>query len=203
MATVKTISIQTVRDFAQVDLALAGSQQAYRALFKRYWKQLFFTVSKMIPDKEEARDVTMEAFSKAFGNLHRFRKDYGFNTWLYRVAINHSLDHLRRKRLPTTPLSTFETEDAYHFFTWSNDQDWGSKNPEEQIIQRQKSVAIHGHLHALAPGLRDIAQLRFVEAYSYGEIATVLGLPMGTVKARIHRARRLLRKSLEAWRPQP
>ena len=203
MATVKSISFQTLRDFTQIDLALAGSQQAYRALFKRYWKQLFFTVNKMIPDKEEARDITMEAFSKAFGNLHRFRKDYGFNTWLYRVAINHSLDHLRRKRLPTTPLSTFEADDPHDFFTWSNDQDLGNKNPEEQIIQWQKSVSIHRHLHALSPMLRDIARLRFVEAYSYGEIATVLDLPMGTVKARIHRARHLLRKSLEAWRPKP
>ena len=200
MSTVKNISYQTLRDFTQVDLALAGNQQAYRALFKRYWKQLFFTVNKMIPDKEEARDITMEAFSKAFGNLHRFRKEFGFNTWLYRVAINHSLDHLRRKRLPTTPLSTFAVEDTYDFFTWGNDQDWGNKNPEEQIIQWQKSIAIHGQLHALPPLLRDIARMRFADAYSYGEIATALGLPMGTVKARIHRARHLLREALEPWR---
>lgn len=87
-------------------------------MFKRYWKRLFFTVNKLIPDREEARDITMEALSKAFDNLHPFRKDYNFNTWLYRVAINHSLDHLRRKRLPTTPLSTLETEDTCDFFGW-------------------------------------------------------------------------------------
>ncbi|MBD0258170.1 MAG: sigma-70 family RNA polymerase sigma factor [Cytophagales bacterium] len=200
MTTVKSIPIATLRDYTQIDLALTGNQQAYRALFKRYWKRLFFTVNKLIPDKEEARDITMEAFSKAFDNLHRFQKDYNFNTWLYRVAINHSLDHLRRKRLPTTPLSTFQVEDAYDFFVWGNDQDWGNKNPEEQIIQWQKSIAIQEQLQALPPQLRDIARMRFADAYSYAEIATALGLPLGTVKAGIHRARRLLREALEPWR---
>jgi RNA polymerase sigma-70 factor (ECF subfamily) len=200
MATVKSISTGALCDYTQIDLALTGDQQAYRALFKRYWKRLFFTVNKLIPDKEEARDITMEAFSKAFDNLHRFQKEYNFNTWLYRVAINHSLDHLRRKRLPTTPLSTFEGEDIYDFFVWGNDRDWGNKNPEELIIQWQKSIAIQGQLHALPPLLREIARMRFADAYSYGEIATALGLPMGTVKARIHRARQLLREALESWR---
>ncbi len=202
MATVKNIPIETLRDYTQIDLALAGNQQAYRSLFKRYWKRLFFTVNKLIPDKAEAQDITMEAFSKAFDNLHRFQKDYSFNTWLYRVAINHSLDHLRRRRLPTMPLSTFEVDDTYDYFVWGNDQDWGNKNPEEQIIQWQKSSAIHRHLHALPPMLRDIAQMRFVDAYSYGEIANALNMPLGTVKARIHRARHLLRPLLEPWRQQ-
>jgi RNA polymerase sigma-70 factor (ECF subfamily) len=200
MATVKSIPTKTLRDYTQIDLALTGDQQAYRSLFKRYWKRLFFTVNKLVPDKEEARDITMEAFSKAFDNLHRFQKDYNFNTWLYRVAINHSLDHLRRKRLPTTPLSTFEVDNTYDFFAWGNDQDWANKNPEEQIIQWQKSIAIQRQLHALPPQLRDVARMRFADAYSYDEIATALGLPLGTVKARIHRARRLLREALEPWR---
>ena len=200
MAAVKSIPIQTLRDYQQVDLALSGNQQAYRSLFKRYWKRLFFTVNKLVPDQEEARDITIESFSKAFDNLHRFRKDFAFNTWLYRVAINHSFDHLRRKRLPTTPLSTFELEDTYDFFVWGNDQDWAHKNPEEQIIQWQKSSAILGQLHALPSSLRDIAWMRFVDGYSYGEIVIALHMPMGTVKARIHRARQLLRQLLEPWR---
>jgi hypothetical protein len=74
MAAVKSIPIQTLRDYQQVDLALSGNQQAYRSLFKRYWKRLFFTVNKLVPDQEEARDITIESFSKAFDNLHRFRK---------------------------------------------------------------------------------------------------------------------------------
>jgi RNA polymerase sigma-70 factor (ECF subfamily) len=200
MATEKSIPTGTLRDYTQIDLALKGDQQAYRALFKRYWKPLFFKLNKLIPDKEEARDITMEAFSKVFDNLYRFRKDYNFNTWLYRVAINQSLDHLRRKRLPTTPLSTLEVEDTYEFFVWGNDQAWGSRNPEEQIIQWQESIAIQGQLHALPPMLREVARMRFADAYSYEQIATALGLPMGTVKARIHRARQLLREALEPWR---
>ncbi len=161
---------------------------------------MLFTVHKMIPDREEARDITIEAFSKAFLNLHRFRKAYGFNTWLYRVAINHSLDHLRRKRLPTTPLSAFIAEESGEFGAWGNDQDHQHPNPEEQIMQGQQRIAIEGHLLALPSRLRDIARMRFVEAYSYEEIAGVLRMPMGTVKARIHRSRHLLQQSLAPWR---
>ncbi len=195
METSKSVSHQTLRDYAQIDLALAGSQQAYRALFKRYWKQLFFTVNKVISDKEEARDVAMEGFAKAFGNLHQFRKDYSFITWLYRVAINHSLDHLRRKRLPTTPLSTLP-EEANDYFPWDNGPNWQGNNPEEQIIRRQKTMAVERHLYALPPVLQEVARMRFVEAYSYEEIAKSLHLPLGTVKARVHRSRYRLQASL-------
>jgi RNA polymerase sigma-70 factor (ECF subfamily) len=198
METLKVISQKTQRDFLQIDLALAGNQQAYRALFKRYWKQVLFTVGKMIPDREEAQDVTMEAFSKVFSNLHRFRKEYGFNTWLYRVAINHSLDHLRRRRLPTTPLSTGFAEDSSAFYARGNDQDY--QNPEEQIMQGQKMIVIEGYLRSLPAPLRDIAWMRFVEAYSYKEIAAMLDMSIGTVKARIHRARHRLQQSLQPWR---
>lgn len=192
----KLISRRRHYDYQQVDLALAGSQQAYQTLFRRYWKHLFFTVHKIVPDKEEARDVTMEAFSKAFTNLHRFRKEYSFNTWINRVAINHSLDHLRRKRVPTSPLSAFVAEDTFELFIWGNDQDWQQQNPEEQIIGGQKRVAIERTLQALPPRLGNIARMRFLEEYTYEEIADLLCMPMGTVKARIHRARRLLRHTL-------
>jgi RNA polymerase sigma-70 factor (ECF subfamily) len=203
METEKLISRQIQRDYQQVDLAVSGNQQAYRTLFKRHWKRLFFTVNKMIPDQEEARDVTMEAFSKAFFNLHRFEKKYCFNTWLYRIAINHSLDHLRRKRLPTTPLSSFAVEDSHAFFTWGNDQDCQNRNPEEQIMIWQKMAAIEGQFHRLPDTMREIALMRFVEAYSYKEIADLLGMPMGTIKSRIQRARCLLQQALQPWRTQP
>jgi RNA polymerase sigma-70 factor (ECF subfamily) len=202
MKPTDAFTTQTLRDFSQIDLALNGNQQAYQALFKRYWRQLFFAVQKMVPDQEEARDVTIEAFSKAFGNLHRFRKEYGFNTWLYRIAINHSLDHKRKKRLSTTPLSTFATDDTSDYFTLGNDQDRGHANPEEQVIGRQNAQAIQSQLGALPSQYREVARLRFVDAYSYVEIADMLQMPMGTVKARIHRARCLLRQSLLSLRNQ-
>jgi RNA polymerase sigma-70 factor (ECF subfamily) len=115
METVKTLPTRTLPDQAQVDLALAGSQQAYAVLLRRHWKQLLFTVRKPVPDPEEARDVTMEAFAKAFGNLHRFNQQYHFNTWLHRIAINHSIDHRRRKRLVTTPLCDSVADDVSVF----------------------------------------------------------------------------------------
>ncbi len=202
METVRSISLQAHCDYRQVDLALGGSQQAYGVLFKRYWKQVLFTVNKIVPDREEARDVAMEAFSKVFFNLHRFRKDYSFNTWLYRVAINHSLDYVRRKRLPTTPLSSFLVEDVYEFVAWGNEGDFLNSNPEEQVIEKQVMLAIDAQVGELPEKLREIARLRFVESYAYEEIAQVLALPIGTVKARIHRSRILLKRALLPLRSQ-
>jgi RNA polymerase sigma-70 factor (ECF subfamily) len=199
METVKLLSHRTLHDFNQIDLALEGDQRAFQALFKRYWQHLFFKVQKLIPDKEEARDVTMEAFSKALLNLHRFKKDYGFNTWLFRIAKNHTIDYLRKKRLPTIPLSTFAAGDTYEFSTRGNDQDCRYKNPEEQFMQGQEAYAIDVCLRALPPKFRDIARLRFSEACSYQEIALLLNMPLGTVKARIHQARKLLQQSLPYW----
>ncbi len=199
MKTLKAASGHTQSDFTQIDLALTGNQQAYRTLFKRYWKRVLFTVHRIIPDKEEARDVTMEAFTKVFFNLHRFRKEYTFSTWLYRVAVNHSLDYLRRKRLPTTPLSAFFAEDTGEYGAWGNKQVARNQNPEEQFIGWQKRTVIEGHLRALPAPLGDVAHLRFVEAYSYEEIAGKLRVPMGTVKAHIYRSRLLLQKSLKPW----
>lgn len=200
MKTAKSFSPNSLPDFLQVDMALQGSQQAYKTLFKRYWKQLFFSVNKLVHDKDEAKDVTMEAFTKAFGNLHRFKKDYGFNTWLYRIALNHSLDYVRKKRLPTTPLSTFVSENDSEYFSYGNDQDWQTKNAEEQIMERQRDILIGRHLHGLPPKYRDVATLRFLEEYSYEEISLSLNVPLGTVKARLHRARYLLQKSLTPCR---
>jgi RNA polymerase sigma-70 factor (ECF subfamily) len=200
METTRSFSSNALRDFSQVDLALQGNQQAYQTLFKRYWKQLFFTVNKMIHDKEEAKDVAMEAFTKAFGNLHRFKKEYGFNTWLYRIAINHSLDFLRKKRLSTTPLSTCVGEDSHQFFKLGNDQDRQHKNAEEQIMQRQRAGTLEGIMRRLPPKYREVAILRFMEEYRYGDIAALLDLPVGTVKARVHRARYMLQQTLEPCR---
>jgi RNA polymerase sigma-70 factor (ECF subfamily) len=118
------------------------------------------------------------------------------------VAINHSLDYLRRKRLPTTPMSIFLAEDTGEYGSWGNKQVAQNQNPEEQLIHWQKRMVIEGHLGALPAPLRDVAQLRFVEAYSYEEIAGKLRMPMGTVKAHIHRSRLLLQKSLKPLRSQ-
>jgi RNA polymerase sigma-70 factor (ECF subfamily) len=200
METVKSLSTRTLPDRVQVDLALAGSQRAYAVLFRRHWRPLLFTVRRLVPDPEEARDVAMEAFAKAFGNLHRFNQEYHFNTWLHRIAINHSIDYLRRKRLETTPLSDSIVDDVSGFFAQGNDRDYRNRNPEDQHIEEQKGWIIERGLGALPAKLAEVARLRFMDDCSYEEIAGLLGVPLGTVKARLHRARALLQQTLLPWR---
>ncbi|MBD0256208.1 MAG: sigma-70 family RNA polymerase sigma factor [Cytophagales bacterium] len=198
MGTVKSLSTRTLPDQAQVELALAGSQQAYAVLFRRHWRHLLFTVRRRVPDLEEARDVAMEAFAKAFGNLHRFNQAYHFSTWLHRIAINHSIDHRRRKRLVTTPLCDSVADDVSGFFARGNDQD--HRNPEDQHMEAQKAWIVERGLGALPAKLAEVARLRFLHDCSYGEISALLGVPLGTVKARLHRARALLQQTLLPWR---
>jgi RNA polymerase sigma-70 factor (ECF subfamily) len=196
METVKSIYQKSTCDLSQVDLALGGNQQAYRVLFNRHLHQLLFTVNKFVKDKNEAQDVTMEAFTKAFNNLHRFNKEYAFSTWLYRIALNHSISYIRKKRLPTTCLSALGVDDTNESFHLIIDQKWQNLNPEEQVIERQRANLIKRHLDNLPFNYRDIARMRFLEDYSYQEIGESLNLPVATVKVRIHRARNMLQQSL-------
>jgi RNA polymerase sigma-70 factor (ECF subfamily) len=196
MATVKSTEHNATSDLLQVDLALEGNQQAYSILFNRHQHQLLFTVNKLIKDKDEAQDVTMEAFSKAFHNLHRFNKEYAFSTWLYRIALNHSISYVRKKRLPTTGLSVFVADDSAASRNEEGHQDGKNLNPEEQIIEAQRAHIIQRHLEDLPRNYRDIARMRFLEDCSYEEIGDSMALPVGTVKVRIHRARGMLKQSL-------
>ncbi|HEX8531119.1 MAG TPA: sigma-70 family RNA polymerase sigma factor [Cytophagales bacterium] len=200
METVKPLPARRLPDPMQVNLALAGSQQAYAVLFRRHWRQLLFAVHKRVPDPEEARDVAMEAFAKAFANLHRFNQAYHFNTWLHRIAINHSIDHQRRKRLATTPLTDSVADDVSGFFVRGNDRDCRIRTPEEQCMEAQRAHSIESTLGALPAKLAETARLRFMEDCTYEEIAQRLGVPMTTVKIRLFRARTLLQQTLLPWR---
>ncbi len=119
---------------------------------------------------------------------------------MYTIATNHGLDFIKKKRLPITPLSYFTNEDSCEVFAWFNDRDWQHKNPEEQIIQWQKEAVVKQYLYTLPAILRNVACLRFIEGYRYAEIADLFGLPVGTVKARVYRARFLLQQSLRTYR---
>ena len=185
-----------------MDLALAGSQQAYALLFQRHWRQLLFTVRKLVPDPEESRDIAIEAFAKAFGNLHRFNQEYNFNTWLHRIAINHSIDYLRKKRFVTLPLSTSVTDDVSGFVCQGNDGDYRNQNPEAQFIEEQKACIIEQVFSALPHQMQEVARMRFMDNCSYQQISGLLKVPLGTVKARLHRARVLLKQMLLPWRNQ-
>ena len=109
----RKFSKKALRDFDLIDAAIArNDQSAFAELMATYKNSIYFTILKMIRDPDDAEDLTIEAFSKAFNKLDKFKKDYTFSTWLFRIATNNTIDFIRKKRLKTTSLSTSFTDDS-------------------------------------------------------------------------------------------
>lgn len=186
----KEFSSKALEDFKLVDQAIGGDQKAYAELMKRYKKPLYHTVLKMVRNVDDAEDLTIESFAKAFRNLDKFKKDFSFSTWLFRIATNNCIDFLRKKRLDTMRIAgslrdsngdevTIEIKD-------------NKLNPQEEAIKDQKNEIIRLIIHKLPPKYQTLVNLRYFQELSYEEIADELKAPLGTVKAQLHRARELL-----------
>lgn len=167
--------------------ALGGNQQAFTCLLERYQHSIRQMIAKMTQNTSDREDLTMEIFGKAFNSLDSYRPHYAFSTWLFRIAINHCIDYLRKKRAPHLPidftLPSSTNDDPIANLISS------SPNPEELIIQKQRSEHLHYLLSRLSPRNRTILKMHYFEGYSYEEIAQDMGVPIGTIKAQLHRAR--------------
>jgi RNA polymerase sigma-70 factor (ECF subfamily) len=181
-------------DYAVVQRAIGGDQSAFKILFDKYRQPLFFHILKLVRDREVIEDLLQEIFLKAFDNIASFNPDYAFSTWLYRITTNHSIDFLRKKKLKTFSLDEpVQTRDG----TMSIEVEDESQVTDDLIIRKQRSVILREALDSLPVKYRDIIKMRHVEELSYQEIADLLNLPLGTVKAHIFRARELLYKYLK------
>ncbi|HTX88239.1 MAG TPA: sigma-70 family RNA polymerase sigma factor [Bacteroidales bacterium] len=183
------------RDFRLVQLAIGqGDQKAYAELLNNYRDSLYFMMLKMTNSPEDADDLTIEAFGKAFKNLHQYTPDYAFSTWLFKIAANNCIDFMRKSRRIQYATST--TEDT--------DQDGYPSNipselpgPDERIMAKQKVRMMREVVEKLKPHYRCLIEMRYFREYSYEEIATNLELPVGTVKAQLFRAREFLHNVLK------
>jgi len=174
-------------DYILIQCAVAGDQKAFAQLMDRYRESIFRTIFKMVPNREDAMDLTLEAFSKAFQNIDSYRPRYAFSTWLFRIAINNCIDFVRKKRLIT--LSIDEPVEGNSEQEYSNNLRSAGLNPEEQIIRAQRLAMTRSTLERINDKYRLMIELRYFEELSYEEIATELQMPIGTVKAQLHRAR--------------
>lgn len=149
----------------------------------------------MVRNKEEAEDLAQEAFLKAFNAISTFNKEYAFSTWLYKIAINNCIDFLRKKKFKTKsidrPIETKSGEIKY-------DLPDSSYNPERRILRKEMSAMIQHAIKALPEKYKTVIVLRHIQSKSYEEIAAILDVPLGTVKARIFRAREMLKRSLKS-----
>ncbi|HAA12173.1 MAG TPA: RNA polymerase subunit sigma-24 [Cytophagales bacterium] len=187
----KQFSEKALEDFRLIDKAVKeNDDQAYAELMKRYNRPVYHMILKMVRNVDDAEDLTIEAFAKAFKNLHRFKKDYTFSTWLFRIATNNSIDFIRKKRLETLSIHSSYTDDNGDAV--SIDVQDQRLDPEEEAIKLQKIDLMRMFVTRLPPKYQRLVKLRYFEELSYEEIAKELEAPLGTVKAQLHRARELL-----------
>ncbi len=187
----RQFSKKALKDFRLIDEAVhQNDEQAFAMLMESYNKSVYHMVLKMVRNVDDAEDLTMEAFAKAFKNLHKFKKDYTFSTWLFRIATNNAIDFIRKKKLETTSLNSSYTDD--NGTNISIDVPDKELNPQEMAIKSQKIELIQLFVTKLPAKYQRLVRLRYFDEYSYGEIAKELGSPLGTIKAQLHRARELL-----------
>jgi RNA polymerase sigma factor (sigma-70 family) len=189
------LSDKAKHDLVLVEAAKNGSQAAYAELMERYRESVYFTMFKMVKNTDDADDLTIEAFGKAFNRLEQYSPSFAFSTWLFKIASNNCIDFIRKKRIKVTSMDTGFTRDngeIIYFDAKSNTQ-----NPEEAIIQSQKVKMMRNLVSKLKPRYRELVELRYFEELSYEEIAETLNLPLGTVKAQLFRARDFLANMIE------
>jgi RNA polymerase sigma factor (sigma-70 family) len=187
------LSAKAVYDCKLVERAIEGDEKAYAELMDRYRDIIYFMLLKMVQNSIDAEDLTIEAFTKAFRNIQQYVPNYAFSTWLFRIATNNGIDYLRRKK--SIPRSTEIDEDEHHYTMTSLTSDF--KDPEESFIFEQKVKYLKSVVTELKPRYRALVELRYFEELSYEEISERLGLPIGTVKAQLFRARELLYNIVE------
>src|SRR5690349_4721838 len=186
----REFSEKAMEDFRLIDKAVGGDDKSYAKLLQRYKRPVYHVILKMVRNVDDAEDLTIEAFAKAFKSLHKFKKDYTFSTWLFRIATNNCIDFIRKKKLETTSISSSFRDD--------NGDDVGmdikdiNLNPQEEAIKSQKVEIMQVIITKLPPKYQTLVNLRYFRELSYEEIAEELNAPLGTVKAQLHRARELL-----------
>ncbi len=183
------------QDNELVMLALNGDQRSYGKLMARYRDSIFFMIQKMVNNRDDAEDLTIEAFGKAFNNLGKYSPDYAFSTWLYRIAINNCIDFIRKKRLETFSLDEPVNDDDSSGS--SRDIKADNLDPEEDYMKKQRILLMRSVIERLNPKYRRLIEMRYLKELSYDEIAHQMNLPLGTVKAQLFRAKELLHNILK------
>ncbi|WP_075602258.1 RNA polymerase sigma factor [Saccharicrinis aurantiacus] len=190
------LSDKAKHDLTLVDLAISGDQKAFAELMGRYRDAIYFMLLKMVNNKSDAEDLTIEAFGKAFKNIHQYSPNYAFSTWLFKIASNNCIDYLRKKKNNVVSLDgSHQTEEKEIEQTFHLKDE--TPDPEENLIKQQKAILMRTVVKKLKPRYRTLIELRYFNEFSYEEIAQELGLPLGTVKAQLFRARELLFNTLK------
>lgn len=187
----RQFSDKALEDFELIDDAVQkNDEKAFAKLMQRYKRPVYHMILKMVRNVDDAEDLTIESFAKAFRSLHRFKKDFTFSTWLFRIATNNTIDHIRKKKLNTLSIDNRFTDDNGDGISIEVEDE--NLNPQEETIKEQKAELIQIFVDKLPPKYQKLVRLRYFQELSYEEIAVELEAPLGTVKAQLHRARELM-----------
>lgn len=190
-----TLSTKAQHDWKLVQKAIRKrDQKAYAELMGRYRDSIFFMMLKMVKDKDDADDLTIEAFAKAFKSLEQYVPDFAFSTWLFKIATNNCIDFIRKKKQAISIDRIYETPDGEQILIEPKSE---QLNPEEKIMKKQKIRLMQSVVQKLRPQYRMLVEMRYFQELSYEEIAQQLEIPIGTVKAQLYRARDLLYQILQ------
>ena len=187
------LSGKALQDCELVKTALSGDEKAFARLLARYKDAIYYMLLKMVNNRSDAEDLTLEAFGKAFKNLHQYTPTYAFSTWLFKIASNNCIDFLRKKKGVFIPIENNENDSPDIIKLPVKEP-----NPEEKLIRQQKAILLRKVVRRLKPRYQNLVELRYFREFSYEEIAKELNLPLGTVKAQLFRAREMLFKMIES-----
>ena len=192
MDTAKTATTERMRHDYQLVCAARdeGNRKAYSDLMATYREPLYLLLLRMTHNTTTAADLTIETFGKAFLQLHRYATTATFGSWLYTIGVNTYIDHLRRNRLETVPLSETERNNDGDIIEYQIPS--GQPDPEESMMRDERDTALREVVAALKQPYRQIVEMRYFDDLSYEQIAEKLHIPMGTVKIRLLRAKNLM-----------
>lgn len=187
------MSAANAADVAAANTAPAGAAKAFQALVVKHQRRIARHVARYVRHSGDVEDVVQETFIRAYRGLASFRGDSAFYSWLYRIATNVALTHLKREPVHVQMGDDGSAERAEPFEPGVSD----GENPERTLMAKQIADAVQRALAKLQPDLAEALMLYEVESRPYAEIAVMLGIPIGTVRTRIFRAREFIAKRLE------
>ena len=188
MELIDHLSDKAKKDYQLVLRALnERDQRAYTELMGRYKDSVYFMLLKMVNNSDDAEDLTIETFSKAFKRLDQYTPQFAFSSWLFKIASNHSIDFIRKKRIKAISIDQgFSNEDGESYVIPVKEE---SLDPEESMQKDERVQRMRDVVEKLKPRYKRLVELRYFEEKSYEEISEILDLPLGTVKAQLFRAR--------------
>ena len=192
------LDLTNLPDADVVALAQQGRERAFRELVRRYERPVFSLIYRMVRDREASEDLAQDSFVKVLNHIDRYRPEFKFSSWIFKIANNVAIDFLRKRQLDTvsmdgSPHAASAAEAEASSFELADQQETAL----DELEAREIGTAIERAIARLRPEYRSCIMLRHIEGRSYEEIAATLDLPLGTVKTYIHRARNELRAALQ------